>query len=248
MLRVFVLIAGMALLMLPRIASALPPTALAAPPRAPGPAIVLAQAQPDAPVANPTIAWAQARLSEIDAAIMTLDVATRALATDARKRADAALATLRASQADFRASIEAIVADRRKTTEAQLADARATLESKWSDFERDLDSYLSSTDAGVALRKAVIEAREKAEEVYWQQAITALKNAEATVAAERRPAIDAAIAALQSYADAAKAKLAKLQQAGSDAWAAFQDGLADARRAFDKAYDGVQGAIERARQ
>ena len=248
MLRSFVLIAGVVLLLLPRIGSALPPAALSSARPAPDAAILLAQAQADAPVTNPTVAWAQARLSEIDAAITTLDVATRAFANDARKRADAVVAKLRASQDAFRARIDAIVADQRKNSEAQLAEVRATLEAKWAEFERDLDAYLTSSDAGTALRNAVITAREKAEELYWQQAIAALKNAEATVSAERRPAIDAAIAALQSYADAAKARLAKLQQAGADAWSAFQDGLADARRAFDKAYDGVQAAIDRARQ
>lgn len=246
MLRVLFMAAGIALL--PRIASSLPPTGLPPVPVAAGGAILLVQAAPEATVINPTIAWAQARLAEIDAAVATLEAATRAFTSDPRRRADTVLARLRVGQGSFRSRIAALQADGRKATDAQLAEARSTLEGTWSDFERELDTYLTGADAGVGLRTAVLTAREKAEEAYWQQAIAALKAAEAAIAAERRPPVDAAIAALQSYSDGLKARLAKLQQAGVDAWSAFQDGLAEARRAFDKAYEGVLAAIERARQ
>ena len=93
MLRVFVLTAGVALLVLPQIASALPPTAIAPFRAAPEAAILRVQATaPEPSAGDPAIAWAKARLAEIDAAIATLDAETRALATDARARADATLA------------------------------------------------------------------------------------------------------------------------------------------------------------
>ena len=245
MSRLFVLTAGVALLVLPRIASALPPTALS--PSLPA-SIQLAQAKPDPGAANPTIAWAQARLSEIDAAITTLEVAARALAADARKRADEGVQKLRTARDAFRARIEVLVADGAQRTDAQLAEARTALDAQWGEFERSLDAYLTSTETGTALRNAVLQARDKAEELYWQQAIATLKTEETGVPADQRPAIDSAIAALQSYADAAHARLDKLQQAGNDAWSAVQSGLSDARQAFDKAYEGVQAAIEKARQ
>jgi hypothetical protein len=247
-LRVFVLTACVALLVLPQLASALPPAALPPSSRQPAASILLVQAKPDPAVADPTIAWAQARLAEIDAAITTLDAATRALAAEARKRTDEVIDKLRTTRDAFHARIDAIVADGKQKSEAQLAEARAALDAQWSEFERQLDGYFATASAEIALRSAVLQAREKAEEQYWQQAIATLKTEEQTVVAEQRPAIDAAIAALQSYADAAKTRLAKIQQAGSDAWSALADSLADARRAFDKAYAGVEAAIERARQ
>ncbi len=249
MLRVFVLTAGVALLVLPQIASALPPTAIAPFRAAPEAAILRVQATaPEPSAGDPAIAWAKARLAEIDAAIATLDAQTRALATDARARADATLQQLRATRDAFSAQINDIVADSKQKTDAQLAEARTALNAKWSEFELGLNSYLDAAKTEIALRSAVIQAREKAEEQYWQQAIATLKTEEEKVVAEQRPAIDAAIAALQSYADAAKVRLAKIQQAGTDAWTALQDSLADARKAFDKAYAGVQAAIDRARQ
>lgn len=245
MSRLLVLAAGLALLILPGIAAAFPPAVF--PPARPA-ALLLVQAPPDQGGANPTVAWAQARLSEIDAAITTLDVATRTLTSEARKQADDVLRKLRASRDAFATTIEGLASDARQRTEAEVAQARAALDAKWGEFERDLDAYLATSTTAASLRTAVLQARDRAEELYWQQAIAALKTAETTVAAERRSAIDQAIAALQSYADAAHARLAKLQQAGSDAWTAMQTGLADARRAFDKAYDNVQAAIDRARQ
>ncbi len=248
MLRVFVLTAGVALLVLPQIASALPPTELAPSRTA---AILRVQATtPDAAPAatDSALAWAKARLAEIDAAIATLDAQTRSLAADARAQADEALQKLRATRDAFSARINDIVADSKQKTTAQIAELRAALDAKWSEFELGLNGYLDAAKAELALRSAVIQAREKAEEQYWQQAIATLKAEEEKVVAEQRPVIDSAIAALQSYADAAKVRLAKIQKAGIDAWSALQDSLADARKAFDKAYAGVQAAIDRARQ
>lgn len=242
MLRAFVLTAGLALLMLPGTASALQPATPLPVPSVP--AILLVQAQPAPEPGVPTNAWANARLAEINAAIATLEEQTRGLTAEARKQADDTLQTLRANRDAFNAKLATVAADSTKATEAQLAETRASLEASWTKFEADLESYLSTS--GLALRNAVLQAREKAEELYWQKAIATLKSAEDAIAAEKRPAIDAAIAALQSYVDAAKAKLAKLQKAGNDAWAALQDSLADARRAFDNAYAGVLAVLDSA--
>lgn len=239
---VFVLTAGLALLILPGTASALPPGSRM--PASSIPAIQLVQAQQVAEPGVPTNAWANARLAEINAAIATLEESAKGLTAEARKQADDTLQTLRANRDAFSARLSTVAADATTATEAQVAETRAALEASWTKFEADLESYVSSS--GLALRNAVLQAREKAEEQYWQKAIAALKSAEEAIAADKRPAIDAAIASLQSYVDAAKAKLARLQKAGNDAWAALQDSLADARRAFDKAYAGVLAVLDTA--
>lgn len=228
MSRLFVLTAALALLLLPHITAA--------------------QAPAEPAATNPTVAWAQARLAEIDATVATLDAAARTLAADTRAQAETALQKLRDGRDAFRARIDAVLANGKTQTDAQVTAALAALDARWNDFERDLEAYLAAIHAEATLRASVFEARERAEETYWQQAIASLQSAEAGLSPERRSQVDAAIAALQSYADAAKARLARLQQAGSDAWAALRDGLADARRAFDNAYDKVLAAIARAQQ
>lgn len=235
---------GISLMMLPSIALAVPPTATLR--SEAGSALVLVQAQPDPTGAHGAIDWAQGQLSEMDATIKTLEDNASKLDADARKRADETLQTLRASRDAYRAKIDATLADARQQTDAQIADTRAALEARWNDFERDLGGYLDKINTQVTLRQDVLDARVKAEELYWQQTIAELKTSASSVAAEQRAAIDAEIAQLQADADAAKAKLAKLEQAGNEASSALQDGLAEARKLFDKTQDAVRAAIERA--
>jgi hypothetical protein len=232
---------AVSLIVLPSVAPAL------SPPAAPS-ALVLVQAKADPLGAHAAIEWAKARLSEIDATMTTLEEDAGKLHDDARKRADEIIQRLQADREAYRAKIEGIVADGRQQTESMVADTRAALEARWSEFERDLEGYLTTINSEIALRKAVFQARMKAEEAYWRQAIADLKASASSVATERRAALDARIAAVQAEADAAKARLARLQQAGGDAWSALRDGLAEARGVFDKTQEAVRAAIERARQ
>jgi hypothetical protein len=99
-----------------------------------------------------------------------------------------------------------------------VADAGAALEAQWSEFERELEGYLTTINSEIALRRQVFQARAKAAEAYWRQRIADLKAQTASAAAERRAALEARIAALQLEAEAAKARLARLQVAGGQAW------------------------------
>jgi hypothetical protein len=236
---------AVSLIILPSVAPALSPPAMM--PAATS-ALVLVQAKADPLGAHAAIEWAKARLSEIDATMATLEEDAGKLHEDARKRADEIISKLQADREAYRTKIEGILADGRQQTESMVAETRAGLEARWSEFERDLEGYLTTINSEIALRKAVFQARMKAEETYWRQTIADLKASASSVAAERRAALDARIAAVQAEADAAKARLAKLQQAGGDAWSALRDGLAEARGVFDKTQEAVRAAIERARQ
>jgi hypothetical protein len=230
------------------VAPAVSPAATMAPAPEAASALVRVQEKADPVGAHAVIAWAKERLSEIDATVATLEEDASKLRDEARKRADEIIAKLRASGEACRTKVEGLVTDGRQQTEAAVADARAALEAQWSTFERDLEGYLTTINSEMALRRQVFEARAKAEEAYWRQRIADLKASASSAAAERRAALEARIAALQAEADAARARLVKLQLAGADAWSALRDGLAEARVVFDRIYDAVRAAIERARQ
>jgi hypothetical protein len=240
--------AAMSLSLLPSIASACAPAAtMPARPEAAS-ALVRVQATADALGVHAAIAWAKARLSEMDAIVTTLEEDAGKLRDDARRRADETIAMLRSTRQAYGAKVESLYADGKQQTEAILAEARAALDARWSEFERELDGYLTTINSEIALRKAVFEARVKAQETYWRQAIADLKASAASVAAERRAALEARIAAVQIQADAARMRLFRLQQAGGEAWSALRDGLAEARGVFDRTQEAVRAAIERARQ
>jgi hypothetical protein len=239
---------ALSLSILPSIASALSPVATLAPRPEPAAALVLVQEKADPVGAHAAIAWAKERLSEIDATVTTLEEDASKLGDDARKQADGIIAKLRATREACGAKIEGLLADGRQQTEAMVAETRAALEAQWSAFEHELEGYLTTVNSEIALRRQVFQARAKAEEAYWRQAIADLKASASSAAAERRAALEARIAALQAEADAARARLVKLQLAGGDAWSALRDGLGEARVVFDKTYDAVRAAFERARQ
>jgi hypothetical protein len=236
--------AAVSFIMFPGIA----PAATAAPKPPTASALMLVQAKPDPLGAHAAIEWARERLLEIDATVATLEEDADRLRDDASKRADETIAKLRATRNAYGAKFDAVLADGRQQTEAMVADARVALEAQWSEFERDLERYLTTINSEIALRRQVFQARAKAAEAYWRQRIADLKAQTASAAAERRAALEARIAALQLEAEAAKARLARLQVAGGQAWSALRDGLAEARGVFDNTYEAVRAAIERARQ
>ena len=211
-------------------------------------ALMLVQAKPDPLGAHAAIEWARERLLEIDVTVATLEEDAGRLRDDASKRADEAIAKLRATRDAYDAKFEAVLADGRQQTEAIIADARTALEAQWIEFERELEGYLTTINSEIALRKQVFQARAKAAEAYWRQRIADLKAQAASAAAERRAGLEARITALQVEAEVAKARLARLQAAGGEAWSALRDGLAEARGVFDRTYEAVRAALERARQ
>ena len=236
--------AAASFIMFPGIAPAA--TAALRPPTAS--ALILVQAKPDPLGAHAAIEWARERLLEIDATLATLEEDAGRLRDDASKRADDAIAKLRATRDAYGAKFDAVLADGRQQTEATVAEARAALEAQWSEFERELEGYFTSINSEIALRKQVFQARAKAEEAYWRQAIADLQASAASAVAERRAGLEARIAALQAVTDGARARLVRLQLAGGETWSALRDGLAEARSVFDKTYEAVRAALERARQ
>ncbi|MCW5735894.1 MAG: hypothetical protein KIS73_17320 [Enhydrobacter sp.] len=206
-----------------------------------------AESQTDPSGARGAIDWAKSRLSEIDATIATLEQDARKVGSDVRAGANTILQRLRATRNGYHAEIERAAADTRETTEARVSEMRAALDSRWNDFERDVEEYLTTVDAQIAVRKAVFEARLKAAQLYWDRAISDLRKSAGNMAADQWAALEARVAELKAQSDAARARLVKLEEAGSGMWSALRDGLTEARLLFDKTHDSIRTAIERAK-
>ena len=210
---------------------------------APRPAGVIAVAAPSATEADPVgahaaIAQAQERLAEIDATIAVLQEETDKVDAAARQRARDAVAGLRAIRETYRKEIDGMVARGRQMTADQLAVARAALTAPWTQFEQNLDRDVAAIKLDAEQRKALVAARIKAEQAYWQSVITDLQASAANLTAEQRAAIDARIARVRARAEQAQTRLTNLAHAGRSAWSALKQGLVSSRQVFEENYRG----------
>ncbi|RYB06969.1 hypothetical protein [Lichenibacterium ramalinae] len=225
--------------MAPTLAIAAPPAVATAPVAEPAAAAAAATTS-DPAGAHAAIAQAQERLAEIDATITVMqDQADKADAA-ARQKARDAVAALKGIRDTYKKEVDEVAARGRQMTADQLAVARAALTAPWTQFEQALDQDVRGLKLDVAQRKAIVEARIKAEQTYWQDVIADLQATAANLTAEQRAAIDARVAAVRAHAEAAKARLTRLGRAGQTAWSALKQGLVNSRQVFDETYRGTR--------
>ncbi len=212
-------------------ASALPVTGV------PGSGMIIRVAATTDPVgAHATIAQAQERLAEIDATISVLqDEADKANGA-VRQKAHDAVASLRTIRETYRKELDGVVAQGREMTAAQLSMAKTALTAPWTQFEQALDQDVTSIRLDANQRKALVEARIKAEQTYWQGVVSDLQAAAAGLTAEQRAAIDARIARVRAHAEEAQLRLTRLSNASQSAWSALKQGLVSSRQILEQGY------------
>lgn len=206
--------------------------------------VLLVQTRPDPVGAHSAIGWARERLAEIDATIATLEENARKLDGDARARADAKIAELRASRDAYQVALQRAVAEEQEKAKAQLEETQAALDKSWNAFELEVQDYFDAVNSDIAVRRAVFSARLEQQQQYAQQQIADLKASAATLAAEQRAAIDTQIAQLQAQADETKVKLDELRQRSGEAWSVFRDGLSEGRALFERKYDEITKKLQ----
>ncbi len=230
--------AAIGIVAVPAVALALSPSRLM-----PSTALVaIAAASAADPVgAHAAIEQAKERLSEIDATISALEADADKLDSAGRQRVHDAVATLRTIRETYRKEIDGVVAQGRQLTADQIAVARTALAAPWTQFERDLDRDVAAIKLDAGQRKALVEARIKAEQAYWQGVMADLKSSATNLTAEQRAAIDSRIARVKARADEAQARLDRLAHAGRSAWSALKKGFVDSRQIFEDTYGAEKG-------
>ncbi len=191
--------------------------------------------------AHAAIEQAKERLSEIDATISALEADADKLDSAGRQRVHDAVATLRTIRETYRKEIDGVVAQGRQLTADQIAVARTALAAPWTQFERDLDQDVAAIKLDAGQRKALVEARIRAEQAYWHGVMADLTSSATNLTAEQRAAIDIRIARVKARADEAQTRLTRLAHAGRGAWSALKKGLIDSRQIFEDTYGAEKG-------
>ena len=216
--------------------AALPGTAMAA--------TVAATADPPAPAAAPAdpvgahaaIAQAQERLAEMDATISVLQDDSDKVDAAVRQKAHDDVTALKTVRDTYKHEIDGVVAQGRQMTADQLRTARTALEAPYKQFDAAVDADVAQFKLDAAGRKAVIEARLKAEQTYWLGVAADLQTKAADLTAEQRDAVEARVAAVKARAAAAGARVTKLSTATRTAWSALKQGFANSRQILTDAY------------
>ena len=114
--------------------------------------------------------------------------------------------------------------------------ARTALTAPWTQFEQVLDQDVAAIRLDADQRQALVEARIRAEQTYWQGVATDLQASAAGLTAEQRAAIDARIARVKAHAEEAQLRLTKLSRASQSAWSALKQGLVSSRQILEDGY------------
>lgn len=214
-----------------------PAVALAAPPAAAAAADTPApRAEPDPVGAHAAIAQAEERLAEMDATISVLQDDADKVNAAARQKAHDSVTALKTVRDTYKKEIDGVVAQGRQMTADQLRTARAALEAPYKQFDAAVDADVTQFRLDVAQRKAVVEARLKAEQSYWLGVAADLQTKAADLTAEQRAAIDARIDAVKGRAAAAQARLSRLSTATRTAWSALKQGFITSGKILNDAY------------
>jgi hypothetical protein len=190
---------------------------------------------------HPYVNWTKQRLDEMDAALASLQAKATKAQADAKVRTDQTIADLKKYRDAFQAEAKA----QAQASEAALQATKTQLEGQWSSFEKQLKTYFETVGKQVEQQQSAFRDIAAAQVKAWREAADKLHDAATKVAADKRASVDAAIKQMKVEATEAEARLQKLKQAGSESWGALSAGLAESRKAFDRANQKVADELKR---
>jgi hypothetical protein len=189
------------------------------------------------------VSWAKERLDEMEAVLTSLESKIGEVQTDARDKANKALADLRKISDIFRDTVK----KQTESNEAAWTSAKAKLEPEWNSFEVEVKKYVESFAKQVEQQRATFKLQSAAQLKAWREAADKLADDTKQFATGRQAEIDVAVKRMQADAAAAEEKLRKhLDQMGTQSWSTMMAVLTETRAAFDRANQAARDAFKRA--
>lgn len=186
--------------------------------------------------------WAKERLDEMDAALASLEAKVPQVKADSKMKAEQAIADLKRRRDEF----ASLAKKEAEAGEATWKRVQTELQSQWNSFEGQLKTYLENAGKQIEQQQATFLNIAAAQAKAWREAADTFHHEAGKIAAAKRADLDAAINQMKAHAGQAEARFNKLEQVGSETWAALGAALAESRKAFDranqKAADALKGA------
>jgi hypothetical protein len=186
--------------------------------------------------------WAKQRIDEMDATLASLEAKAGQVQADSKVKAEQLIADLKKQRDEFQATVKA----QAKATEAAWQTSKAQLDSQWKAFEAQVKTYIDTAARQLPQQQALFRDVAAAQVKTWREAAGAIQDVAAKFTAGRRADVDAAVTKMKADAAEAEAQLQKLNQAGTESWAALSAALAQSRKTFDRANQAAWDAVKRA--
>ncbi len=186
--------------------------------------------------------WTKQRIDEMDATLASLEAKASQVKTESKAKAEQTIADLKKRRDEFQAKAKA----QAQAGEAALQANKTQLEAQWRDFEAQVKTYFDTVGKQIEQQQATFRDVAAAQAKAWREAADKFHSEAVKVAAARRADVDAAVKQMKTDAAEAEARLQKLNQAGSESWAAMSSALAESRKAFDQANQKAWDALKRA--
>ncbi len=197
-------------------------------------------------VAHEYLDWTKQKLDEIDATLVTLDSSVETLKSDARKKADAAIAQIRNARDSFKAKVDILRSDMAASKEV-ADDAYAPLKAEWAEVEVAIQHFLTVAGDQASVVTAVLAARTEAQRKSWQSSLHAIRASASEAIEQGRAEADVALHRLVVETEKAKVKLGQVSSVSDDAWKAINDGLQEAKSVYERTWKKVSEAVTRIR-
>ena len=143
--------------------------------------------------------WAKERLDEMEAVLTSLESRIGEVQTDARDKANKALADLRKDRDIFRDTVK----KQAEANEATWMSAKAKLEPEWNAFEAEVKKYVENFSKQVEQQQATFKLQSAAQLKAWREAADKLAGDTKKFATERQAEIDTAVQRMKADATAA---------------------------------------------
>lgn len=190
---------------------------------------------------HPYLNWAKERLGEMDAALASLEAKAAQMTDDSKLDADQLMADLKKQRGEFQAAIKEQV----EAGEVVWQRTKPQLESQWDTFEAQVKTYIDTVAKQIPQQQAIFGEVATAQMKAWREAADTIRETAMKFAARATADIDAAVKQMKGEASEAETRLQKLKQTGTESWAVLSAGLAESRKAFDRANQAACDAVKR---
>lgn len=190
---------------------------------------------------HPYLNWAKERLGEMDAALASLEAKAAQMTDDSKLDADQLMADLKKQRGEFQAAIKEQV----EAGEVVWQRTKPQLESQWDTFEAQVKTYIDTIAKQIPQQQAIFGEVATAQMKAWREAADTIRETAMKFAARATADIDAAVKQMKGEASEAETRLQKLKQTGTESWAVLSAGLAESRKAFDRANQAACDAVKR---